>query len=188
MGSNPIGITLRVVHRLRILYATYMATLSFLKKSTVVFAIIVFSATILGYLDAHYLNTNVTSSHAAQVFAEYPQKSVKLGNDTYTLYISDTIPRRTQGLSDIIAMDKLEGMAFVFDEPSHYGFWMNRMNFSLDFVYVREGKIVEIIKDVSPDTFPNTITPKEPADIILELNSGQIDASDIQVGDIFKLQ
>lgn len=109
-------------------------------------------------------------------------------NDTsYTVYIAETDATRSQGLSNIISMDTNEGMLFVFDSPTRSPFWMEDMNFSLDFVYIRDGVVVDLLQDISPDTYPELITSREPFTHVLELNAGQIKRWKFAVGDRVEL-
>jgi uncharacterized membrane protein (UPF0127 family) len=106
---------------------------------------------------------------------------------SYTVYIADTDATRTQGLSGITSMDSNEGVLFVFDSPTRASFWMKDMKFALDFVYIRDGVIVDLIQGVSPDTFPELITAKTPFTHVLELNAGQIKQWKFAVNDAVEL-
>lgn len=74
------------------------------------------------------------------------------------------------------------GMLFVFDRPGKYAFWMKRMRFGLDILWINEGRIVFIEKNIPP-AFGQTMTPPENADQVLELNAGTVERFGIKVGD-----
>lgn len=50
---------------------------------------------------------------------------------------------RQQGLSGLAAVPE-QGMLFVFEQPNQHLFWMKDMKFDLDFIWLRDGKVVEI--------------------------------------------
>ena len=74
------------------------------------------------------------------------------------------------------------GMLFVFDKAGKYAFWMKDMQFALDILWIKDGKINFIEKNVQP-SFPATMTPSENSNQVLELNAGTIDRLGITIGD-----
>jgi uncharacterized membrane protein (UPF0127 family) len=127
------------------------------------------------------------NSDAVRKFQAYNPLFVPIGSKTYKLYIADTDEKRTHGLSDVESMSSFEGMAFIFPQAEMRGFWMKDMQFPLDFVYVADGIVVDLIESVRPDTYPSTIQAKAPADTVIELNAGQIKENGIKIGDQLKL-
>jgi uncharacterized membrane protein (UPF0127 family) len=99
------------------------------------------------------------------------------------VYIADTDEKRVKGLSGVEILHPKVGLAFVFDTPDRYSFWMKDMHFPLDFIYVNNGTVVDIIEDVLPDTYPDTIEPQSPASVVIELNAGQVKENSIEIGD-----
>ncbi len=114
-------------------------------------------------------------------------KEATLGMSNLTLFIADTDEEKTRGLSGILNMDHNEGVLFQFDSAGRKIFWMKDMNFPLDFIYVRNGQVVEIKEDISPDTYPNNIINTLPADIVIELNAGYARKYNIRAGDFLEL-
>ena len=108
---------------------------------------------------------------------------VKIGENAYKLYIADNPESRTQGLSDIESMHRFEGLMFKFDDAQRYSFWMKDMRFALDFVYVKDEIIVDLIRNKTPESYPESIMPQQPVDTIIELRAGEIDRSNPQIGD-----
>lgn len=113
--------------------------------------------------------------------------SLRIKDVTYNVFIAHTDATRSQGLSGIASMDTNEGVLFIFDAPTDAKFWMKDMMFALDFVYIRDGKIVDLRENVSPDTYPELITARSPFTHVLELNAGQIRQWKFAVGDRVKL-
>lgn len=121
-------------------------------------------------------------------YGDYDFKPVTIGSKTYTMYIADTEEKRAQGLSGVEHMNSTDGLAFIFDVPYNYAFWMKDMNFPLDFIYVDQGKVVDLIENVLPESYPDTIQPSVPASIVIELNAGQIHENGVKVGDPIELK
>lgn len=124
-----------------------------------------------------------SESDAVRRFQAYNPLFVPIGSRTYKLYIADTDEKRTHGLSDVESMSSFEGMAFVFPQADMHSFWMKDMQFPLDFIYVADRIVVDLIEDVQPDSYPSTIQAKAPADTVIELNAGQIKKNGIRIGD-----
>lgn len=98
--------------------------------------------------------------------------------------VANTEEERRQGLSGIESLDELEGKLFIFDEEGFYGIWMRDMRFPIDILFVNnEFEIIEIVRNVSPDTFPKTFTSDEPARFVLEMNAFFADSFKIKEGD-----
>ena len=74
------------------------------------------------------------------------------------------------------------GMLFVFDKPDTHAFWMKDMQFALDLLWLRGGRVVFLEKNV-PSSFGQTMIPSEKADRVLELNAGTVDKLGIVLGD-----
>lgn len=89
----------------------------------------------------------------------------------YTLYIADTDEKRQQGLSGMKDLPDDAGLLFVFDTPGFHSFWMKDMHFSLDLIFYRDGKEVDRLKDISPDSYPKIFTAKEKFDEAIEIKA-----------------
>ncbi len=112
---------------------------------------------------------------------------LRIKDVTYNVFIAHTDASRSKGLSGITSMDQNEGVLFIFDAPTDAKFWMKDMTFALDFVYIRDGKIVDLRENVSPDTYPELITARAPFTHVIELNAGQIKQWKFAVGGAVKL-
>lgn len=108
---------------------------------------------------------------------------VKVGDTTILADVSRTDATREQGLSGRPSLSDGEGMLFIFDTPAQYGFWMKDMNFPIDIVWISaQKKIVGVEASVSPSTFPQIFTPKEPILYVLELPAGFAKKEHIDIG------
>lgn len=91
------------------------------------------------------------------------------------------------GLSGIRSICADCGMLFVFKKPGYLRFSMRDMRFNLDFIWLREGRVIEISKNIPVD-FPGELIPKEKADGVLEINAGVAEKMGIEVGQRFELE
>lgn len=118
---------------------------------------------------------------------EYASKSeIFHCNITNLEYVVEPAQRQL-GLSGRDNLDNNQGMLFVFEQPSEICMWMKDMKFALDIVWIDEsGKIVKLLKDVKPDTYPASFCGRDTR-YVLEVNSGTMDRIGIGVGDSIRL-
>ena len=113
------------------------------------------------------------------------QKSyLQVGNARVEIEVRDTEEGRSRGLSGREKLEEDEGMLFVFDQPGIYGFWMKEMKFNLDFIWIRDNVVAEVMENVAVGRMD--IRPKEAVDKVLEVNSGWVEKQGIKVGDAVK--
>ncbi len=75
-----------------------------------------------------------------------------LAQDLHTARVADNPFKRAKGLSGV-SLDSLKashdsGMLFVFDTADVQNFWMKGMEFNLDFIWLKDGKVVKIDENV----------------------------------------
>ena len=103
------------------------------------------------------------------------QPTIEIGGKTIQIEVADTETKREQGLSSRAKLDSGHGMLFVFNTVGLYGFWMKDMNFPIDIVWLDGAKhMVDIERNVSPDTFPHVFYPPRPVKYVLETNPGEL--------------
>ncbi|MEI7512282.1 MAG: DUF192 domain-containing protein [Candidatus Uhrbacteria bacterium] len=91
-----------------------------------------------------------------------------------------------QGLSDRLSMPKNQGMLFELRTVGIHSFWMIRMHFPLDIIWLNGNRVVEIAPSLpAPGTsgIPVTHTPTIESDRVLELNAGIAEELELRVGD-----
>ena len=115
---------------------------------------------------------------------------VSFEDATFAVEVADTPEGRQQGLSDRPSLAEDRGMLFVYEIPYQYTFWMPRMHFPLDMIWIdSECAVVDITRDAQPEdeekirTDPTYYSPRQPALYVLEVNSGIAAASGIDAGD-----
>lgn len=104
------------------------------------------------------------------------EPTVTIRDRVVTVEIARTRAEQAQGLSDRPSLAWHRGMLFLYDRPDFLSFWMKRMHFDLDIVWIREGRIVGIAAFVphpreNPDR-PATVRSPELADMVLEVPAG----------------
>lgn len=104
--------------------------------------------------------------------------------------IARTPEERIKGLSGRDFLDADSGMLFVFEEEKGAQvFWMKETLIPLDIIWIKDGKIIEINKNVpvpaknTPDNKLSTYSAGVPVDYVLEVNAGFSDSNSIKVGD-----
>ena len=111
----------------------------------------------------------------------------KIGNQEYRLEIADTAAKRGQGLSARLLLKKNEGMLFVLPYPAKYKFVMDGMNFPLDFIWLMNNKVVDLIPNV-PAVANIIFSPQEDINRVIELNAGEISKNEVKIGSIIRLK
>ena len=109
-----------------------------------------------------------------------------VNNQTLNVELAQTEKEITQGLSGKSGIAENQGMLFVFDKPGNYQFWMKKMNFNLDAVFIKDNKIVDLVENIpypKKGEEPQTFGAKEEFDKVLEINSGTIRKMGIKIGD-----
>ena len=111
---------------------------------------------------------------------------VVIRNQTIYVDVAATPTARERGLSGRASLAQDHGMLFVYSTPALHGFWMRGMNFSLDFIWIRDKTVFELTRNVPPPTegeVPVMLEPYYPIDMVLEVNAGTIDRLGIKEGD-----
>lgn len=135
-----------------------------------------------------YQQTRIEQPKNQQIPANCPE-SVLIANHQICVEVADTDPKRQQGLSGRERLQENHGMLLVFPQPALHALWMKDMKFALDFLWIRDSRVVDITLDVSPPkpgTPPNQLkvySPDEPVDSVLEVNAGTVAALGIATGD-----
>jgi uncharacterized protein len=98
--------------------------------------------------------------------------------------IADTEAERRQGLSGAQYLNDNEGKFFIFEKAGYHSFWMKDMLFPIDIIFLDESMVVvDIKKNISPDTYPEVFSPQAKAKYVLEINGGLSDKYGFAIGD-----
>ena len=112
---------------------------------------------------------------------------IKINDTSFQVEVARTTETRGQGLSGKPNLPDGTGMFFIFDTPDKYGFWMKDMNFAIDIVWIDENlTVVDVIKELKPDTFPQIFYPNKAVKYVLELPSGSALKYRIDIGAVIQ--
>ena len=129
-------------------------------------------------------SNNDTSSIDADFFPNYKKTTISINGINVTMAIASTDEQRIRGLSGIEKMNENEGMLFLFDKPSKQGFWMNKMNFPIDIIWLdSNNKVVHIEKQLEPCKLflaCPVYNPEVDSLYVIELRSGFADDHSIK--------
>ena len=116
--------------------------------------------------------------------------AVIIGDAVFPAELAFTSAERTKGLSDRDGLEPKTGMLFIFEDREASSFWMRKMRFSLDFVWISvDCRVVDITPNVP---FPSSGTATSdlpsyrssaPAAYNFEINGGEAGEIGIRVGD-----
>jgi len=145
-------------------------------KILVILIVIVIFFGIAYYFSNFFINLTATKTARATI-----------NGHSITLLIARTEKEKEIGLSSRKNLPKDEGMIFPFATPGNYPFWMKDMKFSIDIIYLRDQKIVTILKNVKPPSSlignPPIYTPSAPSDTVIEINAGLSDTYKLKTGE-----
>ena len=121
----------------------------------------------------------------------YTTPTVVIGTVAFPVEVAVTAEQRQQGLSGRPALPSGTGMLFVFESPMPLQFWMRRMRFPLDFVWIgADCTIGEITRDVPPpppgtdDSDLARISPQGDMQYVLEINVGEASELGLEPGQV----
>lgn len=112
-----------------------------------------------------------------------PVDIARIGGQDHYLEKVDSDAKRRLGLGNRKELCEKCGMLFVFLEEKEHVFWMKDMLFPLDIIWLKDGKIVLIEKNIS-QTSSETFGKGVISDSVIELNAGISDKLGIKEGDI----
>jgi len=114
--------------------------------------------------------------------------TIEVAGTPVKVHVADSPDEHARGLSGRSIIPFNQGMLFVFDKDDTYSIWMKDMEFSLDIVWIdASGTIVDIRRNVRPETYPEVFGPRVPSRYVLELVAGFTEAYNIEIGDAVTL-
>ncbi len=118
------------------------------------------------------------------------RSQLKIGSKVISIEIVDNELAREKGLSGRASLAENSGMLFKFPKPIIGRFWMKDMRFSIDIIWIHNGKVVGIEKNapIPADATIATFSSPELIDQVLEVNGGFCDKNNLKIGDKVALQ
>ena len=108
-----------------------------------------------------------------------------------TVEVADTVEKRSLGLGNRPGLKKGWGMLFVFEKLKPHRFWMKRMQFPLDIIWLDNHRIVYIIRNAQPTILgekPQVMSPPVPANFVLEIDAGRASELKLELGESLHYQ
>lgn len=118
---------------------------------------------------------------------------LQINNQVIKAELADTSARRSKGLGGRSSLAENEGMLFIFPKADKHPFWMKGLSFPLDFVWILEDRVVDILENIQPPpkNTPDSSLPiysaNMPIDKVLELKAGSVQRLNIKIGDIIRI-
>lgn len=109
------------------------------------------------------------------------------------LEIADTQEKRALGLGNRPSLAGDSGMLFILEKRTKPTFWMKGMLIPLDFLWIDNNKVVDILQNIQPPVQGQTddtlqlYSPKTEVDKVFEANAGFVAHFGIKVGDTIKV-
>lgn len=117
--------------------------------------------------------------------------TVSVNDQTIKVMVADSDEERSNGLSGKNRLNDNQGMLFIFDKADYYSFWMNKMKFSIDIIYIKDNKVTTVIENAKAPSSTNDnleiFKPTIESDKILEINSGLAKKYGIKEGTEIKI-
>ncbi|MDD2646707.1 MAG: DUF192 domain-containing protein [Patescibacteria group bacterium] len=94
-----------------------------------------------------------------------------------------------RGLSGRQSLADNSGMLFVFPKVDTYDFWMKDMKFSIDIIWINDGRIIDIWQNapIPQNSQPARYHPRDKAGYVLEVGAGTVEKNGWKIGDFVKL-
>lgn len=105
--------------------------------------------------------------------------------------VAVTEEEKARGLSGRAGLPPGTGMLFPYPTPGFRSMWMREMRFPLDFLWIRDGRIVDLFEEVRPPLpgqVPRTVASPEPAQSIVEVPAGFIRMHGLRRGDAVEVR
>ena len=92
-----------------------------------------------------------------------------------TVEVARTEAEKIRGLSGRMGLQPGRGMLFVYEVPARPLIWMRGMRFPLDILWIRDGRIVDLVqraKPPAPGEAPEIFSAREEIQYVLEVPAG----------------
>lgn len=113
------------------------------------------------------------------------EPNVRINGRTFLVEVADEPFEHINGLSGHVPLLGNQGMIFVFADKQVRRFWMKDMLFPLDIIWIEDGTIVKIDKELAPEGKQpdNHYSSLQPVNYVLEINAGLADQYGFKIGD-----
>ncbi len=119
---------------------------------------------------------------AAPAEPAMPQVRVEFEEQTVLAEVPLTPLQRLRGLGERDSLEPGRGMLFYFSPGAPQDMCMRAMRFSLDFIWLDQGRVSQITAQVPPDGAKVTVRPQRPAQMVLEVPGGWAKSNGVRPG------
>lgn len=152
--------------------------------------IIIFGIILAVFTGIIFFQFSPKSNNTSQ--SKSTDSTITINKHKFNLELAKTSEQQIAGLSGRSSLPQDQGMLFIFDTPGYYSFWMKKMKFPIDIIFIKDDLIVSIEKNAKPpvstDTNPPLYKPEEPANKVIEINAGLSDKYNIKKGDTVEIK
>ena len=115
----------------------------------------------------------------------YTQGMLSINGTRFHYWLADGKAQQAKGLLGVNSLEDQDGMLFVYTKPVNTPFHMHGMKIPLDFVWIRDGKIVALRSHVAPQPkhSKQLVISPQTFDRVLELKAGSIAKYQLSTGD-----
>lgn len=121
--------------------------------------------------------------------SQWKQSEVRVADKTLKVYLAESPLEMEVGLSAFQSISDNQGMLFSYDPPAKPGFWMKRMKFSIDIIWINNNQVVDITKNLPYQSSELTkYYPNVEISQAIEVNAGWSGKNNIKVGDSVEIK
>jgi uncharacterized membrane protein (UPF0127 family) len=115
------------------------------------------------------------------------EKNIIIHNYRLSVEIPKTMADYQKGLSGRKSIRENQGMLFIFEREAYWPFWMQKMYFPIDIIWLDKNcQVVYIERHLPPcerETNCPSVKPNRPAQYVLETVAGFTDKYHVYVGE-----
>lgn len=143
-----------------------------------------------GKLQLIILGLIILFSFCLKMYYDYywPKAQVMIGGRTLNVLVADNMKHWQKGLGGRKDLGEYDGMIFLFPTTEQHVFVMRDMQFSIDIIWIKDNKIVDMAPSVplDPAKTEAELIPYAARDIsssVLELPAGKVIDWGLKIGD-----
>lgn len=112
-----------------------------------------------------------------------------VGDGVFRVRVASTDAERATGLGGTEPLAADQGMLLAFESDGQWGIWMKDVEYPIDVIWLdSQKKVVHIVKNMPPDSYPESFVPNEEARYVLEVAAGTVDKKAIGIGDAARFE
>lgn len=119
-------------------------------------------------------------------FQKERKVELEIAGQKFKLEVVSSLEKMQKGLGERGDLCDFCGMLFDFKESGRHAFGMKGVKFPLDIVWILDGKVVYIERNV-PSDLRTALNPEVDSNKVLELNAAVVDKLGLKVGDKINL-